>query len=113
MTEAEFVAIALGLPDVELSVNHGRPALNLKGKIFAGPGEGRGGVAVVKFTPEQQEMFCEVEPAIFRPDPTGWGRMGWTSFNVEAADPATARSALVTAWRNVARKTLAANHPDL
>ena len=113
MTEAEFVAIALSLPEAQLGVNHGRPALNVRGKIFAGPGEGRGGIAVVKLPLEQQEMLCEAEPSVFRPDPTGWGKLGWTSFNVEAADAATARSALIIAWRNMAPKTLVKKHPEL
>ena len=30
MTEAEFVAIALSLPEAQLGVNHGRPALNVE-----------------------------------------------------------------------------------
>jgi hypothetical protein len=113
MTDAEFIALALSLPATELATNHGRPALNVRGKIFAGPGEGRGGVAALKFSPEQQELFCEVEPAIFRPDPSHWGQAGWTSFILEAADEATARSALAAAWRNIAPKTLVAKHPEL
>ncbi len=113
MTDAEFIAVALSLPQAEMTINHGRPALSVKGKIFAGPGEGRGGVAAIKLTPEQQEMLCEAEPAVFTPDPSHWGRAGWTSFNLAAADEATARSALVAAWRNAARKMLAAKHPDL
>ncbi len=113
MTDAEFVAVALSLPGVELSTNHGRPALCVRKKIFAGPGGGRGGVAALKLSREQQELFCEVEPSIFRPDPSHWGRAGWTSFILEAADEATARSGLVAAWKNIAPKTLAAKHPDL
>lgn len=112
MTEAEFIEIALALPEAQWCVNHNRPGFCLKGRLFAGPGEGRGGVAAVKLTPEQQEFYCEAEPAVFQPDPSRWGRSGWTSFIVEAADAATARSALAAAWRNVATKTLLKRHPQ-
>ncbi len=113
MTDEEFIAVALTLPAAERVINHGRPGIAVKGKLFAGPGDGRGGVAVLKFTPEQQEFYCEMEPAVFRRDPSGWGKLGWTSFILEAADAPTARSGLAAAWRNVASKTLLKAHPDL
>lgn len=40
----------------------------------------------------------------------GWGRKGATNVKLEVADPTTVRDALVTAWRNVAPKTLAREH---
>lgn len=112
MTDAEFIDVALSLPGVQRVTNHGRPGLAVGSKLFAGPGEGRGGVAAIKFSPEQQEMFCEVEPDIFHPDPK-WGRSGWTSFDLNVADAATALSALTAAWRNVATKKMLKANPTL
>ena len=71
-----------------------------------------GGVAALKLTPEQQELLCDAEPSVFQPDPK-WGRIGWTGFDLAAGDVATARSALVMAWKNFAPKTLQARHPNL
>ena len=62
--------------------------------------------AVVKLTHEQQEMLAGTEPAIFAPVPGGWGRQGWTRVTLAAADELTLRSALLTAWRNVAPASL-------
>lgn len=112
MTEDEFAKLALSLPEAEANSHHGQPDFRVRGKIFATTGY-TDGPAVLKLTPEQQEMLMGAEPDIFsRPDHS-WGLKGWTHFDVAAADAATARSGLVTAWRNVAPKTLAKQHPDL
>ena len=57
---------------------------------------------VVKLTPDEQEVVCASEPAVFAPIPGGWGRQGWTSVMLEAADEPTLQSALWMAWRNAA-----------
>lgn len=83
----------------------GHPDFRVRGRIFATlrPEEGR---AVVKLASEEQAVLVEAEPAVFAPVAGGWGRQGWTSVILESADEATLRSALATAWRNVAPKRL-------
>ena len=105
-----FLALALGLPETRLGSHMGNPDIRVRGKIFAGPAGSRG-KAILKFTPEQQEMMCDAEPSIFASEDGYWGRVGWTRLVVEAADEATAESALWAAWRNVAPKSLAKAHP--
>lgn len=84
----------------------GHPDFRVKNKIFASqPDETR---LVVKLTPEQQEIMCSAEPEMLQPVKGGWGRQGWTSVMLAAVDATTLRSALTTAWRNVAPKKLAA-----
>jgi hypothetical protein len=61
---------------------------------------------MVKLTPEQQAVLVEAEPKIFRPVPGGWGKRGSTNLRLASADPATLRSALALAWRNVAPQAL-------
>jgi hypothetical protein len=111
MTPAAFLKIALSLPEAAESAHMGHGDLRVREKIFATPADREGGKAVMKFTPEQQQMLCEAEPDIFAPVPGGWGRKGWTHMTVAKADAATARSALWTAWRNVAPRTLLKAHP--
>lgn len=112
MTPDDFRRIALSLPDTEERQHMGTPDFRVGGKIFAtlGGGEGRG---VVMLTPEQQEMLCEAEPAVFSPVPGGWGRSGGTRLELAAADAATLTSALSIAWRKRAPAKLAAAHPDI
>lgn len=113
LTPAAFRKLALDMPGAELSSHHGSPDIRVGGKIFAQPADRQGEkeIAILKFTAEQQQMFCEAEPYIFHPVPGGWGHKGWTHMVVENADAATARSALWTAWRNVAPRKLQQEHP--
>jgi hypothetical protein len=112
MTPAAFLKLALSLPEAAEAAHFGQADIRVRGKIFASPGERANGAAVLKFTPDQQQMLCEAEPEIFSAVPGGWGAKGWTQFFVPKADAATARSALWTAWRNVAPKSLLKLHAD-
>jgi hypothetical protein len=62
---------------------------------------------MVKLTLEQQTMFKRAEPEVFVPVTGGWGRKGATTVRLESAIAATVRTALVTAWRNIAPKNVA------
>lgn len=97
--------LALSLPEAEEKSYFGKPDFRVRNHIFATLPEG--GFAVVKLTPDQQEMLAGSEPAIFEPVKGGWGRQGWTKVMLETADELTLKSALVTAWRNVAPAKLA------
>jgi hypothetical protein len=93
-------ALALALPEAEEKSHFGTADFRVRNRIFATlPREGQ---AVVKLTHEQQEMLTVAEPGIFRPVKGAWGRQGWTSVDLPAADEITLKSALITAWRNVA-----------
>lgn len=97
---------ALALPEAEEKSHFGKADFRVRNKIFASlPDEGH---MVVKLTPEQQEVMAGAEPAIFQPVKGGWGRQGWTRITLAAADETTLKSALVTAWRNVAPAKLRA-----
>jgi hypothetical protein len=111
MTVAGFRSIALGLPEAFESAHMGHPDFRVNKKIFATiwPDEGWG---MVKLTLEQQASFIEAEPEVFIPVKGGWGRKGATHVLLESANEATVRSALVTAWRNIAPKKLAAKFDE-
>jgi len=109
MTVDDFRKLALDLPEAIESAHMNRPDFRVRNKIFATiwPDESWG---MVKLTPQQQAMFVQAEPNVFMPVKGGWGRKGATNVKLEVADPTTVRDALVTAWRNVAPKTLAREH---
>jgi hypothetical protein len=92
--------LALALPEAEEKSHFGKPDFRVRNRVFATlPGSGH---AVVKLTPDQQEMLTGCEPTVFRPVNAGWGRQGWTKVMLADADELTLKSALVMAWRNVA-----------
>jgi len=73
------------------------------GKIFATL-SAKDARAMVKLTPEQQEMMTAAEPGIFQRIPNAWGDKGATWMHLKNADAKTARSALQAASANIAAK---------
>ena len=105
MTETELDALILSLPDTVQSSHFGTTDFRVRGKIFAT--RPKPATLVLNLTPEQQEMLCASEGAIFARLPNKWGDKGWTSARIEALDEATAHSALRMAWAKVAPAKLA------
>jgi hypothetical protein len=109
MTPAAFRRIALSLPEATESSHFGTPDFRVNKKIFATLGEHESGTGVVKLTPEQQEILVQAEPKVFEPVAGTWGRRGWTTVHIAAANEVTLRSAITSAWLIVAPKKLAAD----
>jgi hypothetical protein len=105
MTPNDFRRIALALPGAIESSHMGTVDFRA-GRIFATLGYPDADFGMVKLAPEQQEMLVAAEPAIFQPVKGGWGAKGATLLRLAACDEATATSALTSAWRGVASKTL-------
>jgi hypothetical protein len=109
--QAEAVRrLALSLPETEEKSHFGKADFRVRNRIFATLPEDSH--AVVKLTREQQEIMAGSEPEIFAPVKGGWGRQGWTKVALAAADEVTLRSALLTAWRNVAPAKLSRAHDE-
>lgn len=70
------------------------------------------GRAVLKLTPDQQEMLVETQPGLCAAVPGGWGAKGWTSIYFEGADQEAVEHILETAWKNVAPKRLQNGHAN-
>jgi hypothetical protein len=107
MTPQEFRRMALTLPETSEESHMEHPDFRVGGKIFATLSYPRSGWAMVKLTPEQQEMFVKTEPGVFVPVKGGWGRRGATNVILRAATKVKLRPALVAAWRKTAPKRLA------
>lgn len=105
MTVDDFRRIALSFPGAVESSHMGTADFRA-GRIFATLGYPDAAFAMVKLTPERQEMLVAAEPAIFQPVKGGWGAKGATLVRLAACDAPTATSALTAAWRGVASKTL-------
>jgi hypothetical protein len=107
MTAADFRRIALGLPEAAEGAHMGKADFRVRGKVFATLGWPDPRWGMVKLTPDQQEVVVASEPDIFVPVKGTWGKRGATQVRLSSADGATLNSALTSAWRNVAPKTLA------
>ena len=104
MTPAAFRKLALALDGASEGAHVGHPDFRSGGKVFATMGYPDKDWAMVKLTPDQQEMLCAAEPAMFRPVKGGWGLRGATNLRLAAADAQPARSALAMALKNVTEK---------
>ncbi|MGH9365657.1 MAG: MmcQ/YjbR family DNA-binding protein [Thermoanaerobaculia bacterium] len=76
------------------------PDFRVGGKIFATLGAPDPAWGMVKLTPDEQEIFVQIEPEGFQPVPGGWGRQGATHVRLGKAKKSTVRDALAAAWRN-------------
>jgi hypothetical protein len=100
MTPREFRDLALALPGASEAAHVGHPDFRVAGRIFATLGYPEPGWAMVKLTPEQQELFVRARPRAFMPVPGAWGRGGATSVRLSAARKPVVREALHLAWSN-------------
>ena len=103
VTIAAFRTLALALPDATEAPHFELASFRAHGKIFSTLSE-REARAMVKLTPEQQEMMTAAEPKVFERIPNAWGDKGATWMHLKAADKATVLSALKAAHANVAPK---------
>jgi predicted DNA-binding protein (MmcQ/YjbR family) len=108
MDAAAYRALALSFPGAVPKGHMGAEDWRAGGKIFATlhPGNARG---ALKLTPEQQEMLCAAESAIFSPAAGAWGRHGWTMIALGPANETTAKSAMAMSYANVTAKKPARN----
>lgn len=100
VSPAAFREIALSLPGTAEAPHFDLASFRANGKIFSTLSE-KDERAMVKLTPEQQEMMTDAEPKAFQRVPNAWGDKGATWLHLKQADRATAESALRTAWTNV------------
>jgi hypothetical protein len=99
----EFRRIALGMNGAVEGSHMAHPDFRANGKIFATlyPDNKSG---MVKLTPEQQEEFMRANPGIFSPASGAWGRQGYTTVNLAAADEYTVGEAMTLAWQATTKK---------
>jgi len=94
MTHDDFRRIALDLPESVESAHMGHPDFRVGGKIFATLGYPDASRGMVKLTPEQQELFARVAPAVFVPAKGAWGRSGSTTVQLKRVAAAVLRDGL-------------------
>ena len=107
MTPAAFRQCALALPEASEGAHGGHADFRVRGKVFATLGYPDASCGMVKLTPDAQAVLVAAEPRMFEPVSGTWGQRGATLVRLAQVDRVTLKSALATAWRNVAPKSLA------
>ncbi|EHK57282.1 MmcQ/YjbR family DNA-binding protein [Allomesorhizobium alhagi] len=105
MTADEFRALALSFPQATEGSHFDTADFRVGKKIFATLRESDGR-AVLKLSPDEQQLLMETGRGIFVPIKGSWGLKGWTRIILEQADAETVRHAMAFAWKSVAPKKL-------
>ena len=105
MTRDEYRALALTFPEAIESSHFDTADFRVRNKIFATLREADGR-AVLKLSPDEQQLVMATSPGLFEPIKGSWGLKGWTRVVLDRADAKTVRHAMAMAWRSVAPKKL-------
>jgi hypothetical protein len=100
MTAEDFRDLALSMQGATERAHMGHPDFRANGRIFCSL-HGSDEWGTVKLTPEEQAELMRAHPRVFAPASGAWGRQGWTNVQLDAADTATVRGAVMLAWQNV------------
>ncbi len=107
MTPAAFRKAALSLTGAVEGSHMGHADFRANGRIFATLGYPERDHAMVKVTPDEQDILVAGAPDTFTPVPGGWGKGGATRVLLKTADPAAVKSGLKLAFDAVMAKKLA------
>jgi hypothetical protein len=101
MTPDDFRAIALSMHGAIERSHMNHPDFRANGRIFASlHANDRSGA--LKLSPEEQRSLMRMHPGVVGPASGAWGRQGWTTVELAAADEASVRGAIILAYENVA-----------
>jgi hypothetical protein len=110
MTADEFRALALAFTEATEGSHFDTADFRVGKKIFATLRESDGR-AVLKLSPDEQQLLVETGQGIFVPIKGSWGLRGWTQVMLGRADAETVRHAMAFAWKSVAPKRLGKGLP--
>ena len=105
MTADEFRALALTFPEAVEGSHFDTADFRVGKKIFATLRESDGR-AVLKLSPDEQQLLLETSPGLFEPVKGSWGLKGWTRVVLGRVEMETVRHAMTFAWKSVAPKKL-------
>jgi hypothetical protein len=99
---SDFRAIALALDGTVEAPHFDRAAFKVARMYATLAADGM--TANLKLTPDEQEFKCMLAPECFSPVPNAWGRQGWTTVDLAAAQVEDLRSVLDMAWQHAQPK---------
>lgn len=97
ITPEEAKTMALSFEGTDEKPHFNRTAFTVKKKIFATLSIEEKTLNI-KFSPQQQLIFCPPQSDVIFAIPNGWGRMGWTTINLDKASKKLVHAALKEAY---------------
>ena len=106
-----FRKLALAFEEAEEAPHFEKTSFRANKKIFATLDVSKS-VAVVKFSPADQSVFCLIDPAVIYPVPGKWGLQGWTKIELKKVKKEMLLDALTVSYCNTAPKKLAEKYKE-
>lgn len=107
MISFDFVReFALSLPESIELPHFEKTSFRIKNKIFATYGEESDTLCVL-LSPEDQHVFCSIDPKAIYPVPNKWGLKGATYIRLNSVQKEILVDALITSYCKIAPKKLA------
>jgi hypothetical protein len=101
LTAREVRRLALALPETEERRLWGKASFGVSGQIFATV-EPEGKVAVLKLSPDEQDVLGRAQPSVFKTTPLS--NQVWTGIELRLVDPWLFEELLIGAWRRLASR---------
>jgi len=98
VTPEEAKSIALSFEGTDEKPHFNKTAFIVKKKNFATLSF-QDKALNLKFTPQVQMIFCPPQSDVIFAIPNGWGRLGWTTINLNKATKKLVTSALWEAYK--------------
>ncbi len=104
MTTEHFKKLALSFPGTEEAAHFDRRAFKVvKRRIFATLHE-ESETANLKLSPQDQPVYCSIQPVDIYPVDNKWGLQGWTTFVLKNIEQSLMLDALEQAHKDAAVK---------
>lgn len=107
MSTLDFESLCLSLPESEKVPHFENIAFKVKGKIFVTLNS-NSIRATLKFKPEDQVLFLNINPEAIFPVPNKWGKHGWTHLLYALISDEITQELVKIAYKGIAPPKLAA-----
>lgn len=104
ITETAFTELALSFPGTEARPHFERMGFRVTGRRMFATYLDKDHTANIFLTPEEQAVFCKMDPANIYPVPNKWGEKGATTFALKRVAIALVTEALLSAYNEIMNK---------
>ena len=106
VTIKAYRALAISFPEVLEQPHFDRASFRVGKKIFTTLSE-KDNLVMVRLSPIDQSVFCDLVKKAIYPVPGTWGKQGATYIDLKKIPPSILKDALTTAYLYIAPKKLA------
>jgi hypothetical protein len=100
MTGQQFIALALSFPAVQQKPHFDRKGFAVPGHRMFATWLESDNTANIFLRPEEQSVFCKMDPDHIFPVPNKWGEKGATTFELNQVSTAFVQEALLSAFND-------------